>query len=115
MADVATDTENSTTMWIGWNSNFIPSDDCTQELWYLPETNQSPTSYAVVCETMKKPLKISSECGKENIAVTYDLAIAKLALQIQSPEESPEFDNIFVTLGSFQFEKFYLTLVLFTF
>ena len=52
---------------------------------------------------MKKSLKISSECGKHNIAVTFDLAIAKLALQIQA-EESPEFDNIFVTLGSFHIE-----------
>ena len=52
---------------------------------------------------MKKSLKISSGCGKHNIAVTYDLAITKLALQIQA-EESPEFDNIFVTLGSFHTE-----------
>ena len=26
MADVATDTEDSTPMWIGWNSNLTPSD-----------------------------------------------------------------------------------------
>ena len=88
MADVATDTENSTPVWIGWNSNLIPSDDCSREIWYLPQTNQSPTLYAVVSQTMKKSLKISSECGQHNIAVTYDLAIAKLALQIQA-EESP--------------------------
>ena len=56
---------------------------------------------------MKKSLKISSGCGKHNIAVTYDLAIAKLALQIQA-EESPEFDNIFVTLGSFRIEIAFL-------
>ena len=56
---------------------------------------------------MKKSLKISSGCGKHNIAVTYDLAIAKLALQIQA-EESPEFDNIFVTLGSFRIETAFL-------
>ena len=70
MADVATDTENSTAIWIGWNSNLIPSDDCIQEKWYLPQINPSPTSYAVVRQTMKKLLKISSECGKHNIAVT---------------------------------------------
>ena len=52
---------------------------------------------------MKKSLKISSGCGKHNVAVTYDLAIAKLALQIQA-EESPESDKIFVTLGSFHTE-----------
>ena len=55
---------------------------------------------------MKKSLKISSECEKQNIAVTYDLAIAKLAFQIQA-EESREFDNIFVILGSFHIELAY--------
>ena len=103
LEDVATDTENSTPMWIGWNSNLIPSDDCFQEIWYLPQINQSPTSYAVVCQTMKDSLKISSECRKHNIAVTCDLARAKLALQRQV-EESPEFDNIFVTLGPFHID-----------
>ena len=47
---------------------------------------------------MKKSLKIPSECGKQNIAVTSDLGIAKLVFQIQA-EESREFDNIFVMLG----------------
>ena len=51
-----------------------------------PSTNQSPMSYAiahaVVPEILKKLLKISSECGKQNIAVTYDLAKAKLVFQI---------------------------------
>ena len=77
MADVATDTENSTLMWIGWNSNLITSDDCFQKILYLPQINQSPMSNAAVCQTMKKSLKISSEHGKHNIAVTYDFSIAK--------------------------------------
>ena len=55
---------------------------------------------------MKKWLKTSSECGKQNIAVSYDLALAKLAFQIQV-EESREFDNIFVVLGSFHIELAY--------
>lgn len=38
-----------------------------------------------------------------NITVAYDLAIAKLVLQIEA-QESPEFDSIFVTLGSFCIE-----------
>ena len=79
-------------------------------------------SYAVVHGTLKNLLKISSECGKQNIAVTCNLAIAKLAFQIQE-EKSREFDNIFVVLGSFHIElayfnaceKVYLSLVFFTF
>ena len=86
MADVATDAESSTPMWIGWNSNLILSDDCFQKIWYLPQINQSSTSYGVEHQTMKKLLKISSECGRHNIAVTYNLTIAKLALQIQAEE-----------------------------
>ena len=33
----------------------------------------------------------------------YDLAIAKLAMQIQA-EEKPTFDKIFISLGSFHLE-----------
>ena len=60
-------------------------------------------SYADVREAMKKLLKIFSECEKQNIAVTYDLAIAKLALQMQA-KEPPEFRKIFILLGSFHIE-----------
>lgn len=52
---------------------------------------------------MKRSLDIAAECGKKTIAVTYDLAIAKVAMQIQA-EETPVFDNIFVALGSFHIE-----------
>ena len=110
MADVAADTKNSTPMWVGLNSNLIPSSDYTQGIWHLPRINQSPMSYAiayaVVPEILKKSLKISSECGKQNIAVTYDLAKAKLVFQIQA-EESREFENIFVILGSFHIKLAY--------
>lgn len=43
------------------------------------------------------------ECKKKNIAITYDLAIAKMALKIQA-EEAPTFDNVFVALGAFHME-----------
>ena len=52
---------------------------------------------------MRRSLCIASESGKQSIAVTYDLAIAKLAMQIQA-EEQPAFDNVFVALGSFHIE-----------
>lgn len=52
---------------------------------------------------MKRSLCIASESGKQSIAVTYDMAIAKLAMQIQS-EEQPVFDRVFVALGSFHIE-----------
>ena len=46
----------------------------------LPQINESPTSTAVVTETLNRAQCIASECGKEFISATYDLAIAKIAL-----------------------------------
>ena len=42
----------------------------------------------------------SEECGETYAIVTYDLAIAKTALQVQA-QESPIFDNIFICFGAF--------------
>ena len=92
-----------TPMWVGWNAKVIPNDKRLQKIWYLPQINQSPTSNAIVVETMRRSLRIAAESGKQSIAVTYDLAIAKLAMQIQC-EEQPAFDNVFVALGSFHIE-----------
>ena len=70
---------------------------------YLPQINQSPKSTSVVAETVRRSLRIASEGQKENISVTYDLAIAKLAMQIQA-EEKPTVNKIFSSLGSFYLE-----------
>ena len=35
-------------------------------------------------ETLKRLQKVSEECNKYNISVTYDLAIAKVAMQLQA-------------------------------
>ena len=79
MADIETDEENTTPMWVDWNSNLIPRDDETQKIWYLPQRNIFPTSHAVVVETLKKSVRRKPECEKQCIVVTYDLAIAKMA------------------------------------
>ena len=67
-----------------------------KKIFYLPQINQSLTSTSVVSETMSRSLKIPLESQKENIFVTYNLAIEKLALQIQA-EEKPTFDKIFIS------------------
>ena len=54
------------------------------KIFYVPQINQSPTSTSLVSETMSRSLKIPLECQKGNIFVTYNLAIEKLALQIQA-------------------------------
>ena len=103
MADIETDGKNTTSMWVGWNSNLIPRDDETKKIWYLRQINMSPTSHSFVVGTLKISLRIAAECEKKCTVVTYDLAIAKLACQIQS-EEKPKFDSIFIALGAFHFE-----------
>ena len=51
---------------------------------------------------MKTAQKIA-ESGKQEIAITYDLAVAKMALQIQA-EEFPRFNNVFISLRSFHID-----------
>ena len=82
---------------------FSSDTEASEVIWYLPQINISPTSSAVVRETMKRAQRMAVECNKENIAVTYDLAIAKMAMEIQV-EEAPQFDNVFVALGSLYVE-----------
>ena len=104
MADFNIEAEDKTTpMWVGWNAMLIPRDNFTQSIFYLPQINQSPTSYSVVLETLRRSSKIAKECNKSAIVVTYDLAIAKIAMSIQA-EQSPALDNVFVALGSFHIE-----------
>ena len=82
-------------MWAGWNarreslntSNIWPSSaQSTQGIFYLPQINQSPTSIAVVSETLKRALAFANQSKRDSIAVTYDLAIAKIAMQLQAEE-----------------------------
>ena len=103
MADIVTDKDETTPMFVGWNAMLLPKEDQRQKVVYLPQINQSPTSYAVVKETMDRALCVAEECGKESVVVTYDLAIAKMALQIQE-EEEPTYDRIFIALGIFHLE-----------
>lgn len=44
--------------------------------------------------------KIAQDLHQHYIQVTYDLAIAKIALQIQATEK-PKFNNLFIHLGPF--------------
>lgn len=45
----------------------------------------------------------AEECGQEYIVVFYDIAIAKMSLQIQLTEK-PKFDKLFANLGEFHIE-----------
>ena len=88
-----------TPMWVGFNSKIFLDESIKQRISYLTTINQSPMNNAAVKETMVQSLKIAAECNDTYIQVTYDLAIAKIALQIQS--QTDEFKNIFVHIGGF--------------
>ena len=52
---------------------------------------------------MKRALKFADHFKKESVAVTYDLAIAKIAMQVQATE-TLTYDKVFVALGVFHIE-----------
>lgn len=100
----------STPMWIGFNSQITTDTSKRQLVDYLPQIDKSPTSYTVVHETMKNALKIAEKCNQTHIVVTYDLAIARMAMQIQL-EEAPKFNSLFINLGGFHIQMaFFKTL-----
>ena len=90
----------NTPMWVGFNSKILEDNSVKQRISYLTPINLSPTNTAVVLQTMVQSQKVAKECHEQYMQVTYDLAIAKIALQIQSTE-NPRFNNIFIHLGSF--------------
>ena len=71
-----------------------------QQISYMENLSLPPTRLDVVAETLRLAQKVASECSEQYAIVTYDLAVAKPALQIQS-QESPLFDNVFVCFGAF--------------
>jgi len=85
-------------MWTRFNARIFKDLSPVQKIFYLLSINQSPTSTSVVYETMKRAQEIASLCQQDSIIVTYDLAIAKIAFQIQK-SETPMFDNLFIQMG----------------
>ena len=75
----------------------IGSLQYTHKTWYLPQINQSPRNHSVIAETMRSYLEIAAEAQK-TYAVTYDLALAKIAMQIKH-EEIPKYDDVFIAPG----------------
>lgn len=69
-------------------------------------------SYIIFCffEVILWSSEIARECNRDLIAVTYDLAIAKIALQIQN-EEKTAFDHLFVNLDAFHIDMTLLELL----
>lgn len=90
----------NTPMWIGFQSRIIKDNLPIHKISYLPQINESPTSTSVVKETLNIALRVAEECQQQYMHVTYDLAISKIALQIQHTEQ-PLYNNLFISLGPF--------------
>ena len=106
MLTVMFDKKNEAPIWTRWNSRQdkkLKEKKIIQSVWYLLQINASPTFHSVVTETLKISLKMADKANWDSISVTYDLAITKIALQVQAEEKST-FDRIFISLGSFHIE-----------
>ena len=93
-------------MWSGWNSKVSNDDLPQQTISYMTNLSLPPTRLDVVNKTLQLSQEVAKECGDRYALVTYDLAVAKPALQIQS-QESPYYDNVFVCFGAFHIMNAY--------
>ena len=92
--------EKKTPMWVGWNSlvteDFLPK----QRIGYMQNITLPPTRLDVVTKILDISRRVSDECGDEYSMVHADLAVAKLAMQIQA-QEAPKYDKSFINFGAF--------------
>ena len=81
-------------MWHAWNSLKEGDMNPQQNVFYMHHIILPPTRNDVVKETLRQSQTVASECNEPYALVTYDLAVAKIAKQIQATEK-PLFDNVF--------------------
>lgn len=98
MMNVATSPE--VPMWVGWNASLTPDPLPKQHIGYMANISLPPTRLDVVAQTLKQSQRVALECHQNYVVVTYDLAVAKLAMQVQMAE-APLYDNVFVCFGAF--------------
>lgn len=97
---------DSVPMWLGYNCKISNDNIKIQTVEFLPPKNDSPTSPSIVQEALNITKKVAQIWKQEQIIATYDLAIGKLAMQIQYTQK-PEFDNVFINLGAFHMQMTY--------
>lgn len=97
-------------MWSAWNSLITVDVLPQQRVCYLQNISLPSTRLDVVAETLRMAQNVASECSEKYAIVTYDLAIAKPASQIQE-QEAPLYDNVFVMFGAFHIMMAYFSAV----
>ena len=66
-----------------------------QKVFYIQHIKLPKTRNDVVKDTLRQSQIVASKCNEPYALVTYDLAVAKIAKQIQATEK-PLFDNVFM-------------------
>jgi hypothetical protein len=101
-------TDDTIPMWPAWNSRITVDPLPQQTVCYLQNISLPPTRLDVVVETLRIAQSVAVECNERCALVTYDLAIAKPAYQIQA-QEAPMFDNVFIMFGAFHIMNAYFS------
>lgn len=92
---------SKTSMWVVFNHNMNVNKNPIQKISYSPAINASPTDPNIVEITMKRSLKAAiEELQQEYCQITYDLATAKSAFQIQANKKEM-FRKLSIHLGPF--------------
>ena len=89
----------NTPMWTGWNTERFTEKCPRQCAEYMQHISFLPTRTNVVKQTIIQSKRVSEECGSN-----FDLAIAKIAKEIQN-EEPDEFKDLFIMSGAFHIER----------
>ena len=90
-------------MWAGFNASYYTDHLPKQVVHCMPNLKQPPTSMDVVVETLRITKRCASECQQKYGIVTYDLNIAKPAMQMQATE-APLYDDVFIMFGAFHIQ-----------
>ena len=95
-------------MWHGWNSLKEVDINPQQKVFYMQHIKLPKTRNDAVKDTLRQSQIVASKCNEPYALVTYDLAVAKIAKQIQATEK-PLLDDVFLMFGSFHIEMSYFS------
>ena len=98
---IAFNVVDNTASWNGWNAEKHVETCPKQRVCYMkPIPLPPPTRADAIKETLNQTDSVRRSCDQEYIPYFADLAVAKIAKQIQS-QESPTYDNVFIVFGQF--------------
>ena len=94
---------NSAPIWTRWDTRRSENNPVKQLICYRKPIQLPPTRIDAIKETVHQSQIVAKGCGQDYALVTYDLTSAKIAKIIQY-EETPSFDNLFISFESFYTE-----------